>query len=101
MISPVLTYYQRGCSFNDSPLPHEVFYGPVKLQPMLFQDDAIKLSTSRNGAQNGNLKVESIMKSKLLEIHPDKSCYLVVADKTNQEMIKKEIDEHPFAYDMV
>ena len=76
----------------------EVFYGSVRLQPMLFQDDAIRLATTRNNAQSGNLRVESIMKSKLLEIHPDKSCYLLVADKTNYELIQNEINDNPFVY---
>ena len=82
--------------FEDST--EEVCYGSIRLQPMLFQDDAIRLATSRNNDQSGNLKVESIMKSKLLEIHPDKSCYLLLANKTNYDLVQKEISDNPFVY---
>jgi hypothetical protein len=46
---------------------HEVYYGgPLRLNPLLYQDDSLRLATSAKGAQFGNMIMESVMKRKLL-----------------------------------
>ena len=39
----------------------ELSYGGEQLQPLLFQDDISRLSTSVSGAQTGNDKIECVM----------------------------------------
>ena len=48
--------------FEDSQ--DEIYYGNVRIQPLLYQDDIIRLSTSRDNSQSGNMRMEQIMKSK-------------------------------------
>ena len=45
----------------------ELSYGSVKLQPLLFQDDIIRLSTTVEGAQAGNDMLDNFMECKLLD----------------------------------
>ena len=51
----------------------EVSYGTLRLGPVMFQDDLGCLSTSAQGAQAGNHKIETIMNLKQLKINVDKS----------------------------
>ena len=76
----------------------ELYYGNVRIQPLLYQDNLIRLSTSRDKAQSGNARVEAVMKSKQLEVHQDKSCFLIMADKANYNRIKSEIKVEPLMY---
>ena len=47
----------------------EVSYGPLPLQPFLFQDDVARLCTSIESAQAGNDKMAAITSLKQLEIN--------------------------------
>ena len=54
---------------------HEIYYGgKIRLNPLLYQDDSLRLATSVSSAQYGNNLMESIMNRKLLTIN-DKSSY--------------------------
>ena len=55
----------------------EVSYGSVVLAPLLLQDDALRLTTTVEGARDGCLRFEKIMASKALELNTDKSVYLL------------------------
>ena len=77
----------------------EICYGKVRVESLIFQDDVVRCSTNRDKAQNGNLRIETVMKTKQLEIHPDKSCYLLTAGKENYRKIQEEIDKNPLTYD--
>ena len=48
----------------------------LRLQPVSFQDDMLRMCTGRDEAQEGFNIFEAVFKSKLLQIHPTKSCYL-------------------------
>ena len=72
--------------FEDSP--DELYYGGVRIQPLCYQDDLLKVSGSVEGIRFGNKRIESVMKSKQLEIHPKKTCYVVVGNKPNMERIR-------------
>ena len=43
--------------------------------------------------------MEAVMKSKQLEVHPDKTCYLVVGTEKATEKLKSEIIDKPLVYD--
>ena len=60
---------------------NEVFYHDIRLQPLIYQDDLGKSSSCRKDAQAGNDKIEACMETKLLDLHQDKSCYIVIGNK--------------------
>ena len=54
----------------------------------------------RNEAQEGCNRFEAVFKSKLLEIHPTKSCFLVFSpNKKIGESMGQEVMERPLVYD--
>ena len=86
------------CHFEDSPV--EICYGSTRLQPISFQDDVLRMCTGRDEAQEGFNRMEAVFKSKLLEIHPTKSCYLLFANNSKmRNRIQSEIADRPLTYD--
>ena len=77
---------------------NEICYGAVKLGPLLFQDDTLRLTTSGEGAQDGSKRFEKIMDSKMLNINVDKSVYLLMGKKKVVEKIRREINDNPITY---
>ena len=78
----------------------EVCYGSIRLQPVSFQDDILRVCSTRDQAQDGYARFEAVFNSKLLQIHPTKSCYLVVgSDRKTKELIRQEIMKRPLVYD--
>ena len=65
-------------AFKDSK--HEVNYGHLEMQPLIFQDDLLKLSTSVEHAQTDIDLIEKRTDSKLLDLHLDKSVYIVIGE---------------------
>ena len=73
----------------------EVTFGDISLGPVLFQDDIARLALTVSSAQAGNMKMESVAATKLLDFNIDKSCYIVIGrNKRRQELIK-QLDENP------
>ena len=78
----------------------EESHGLVRLQPLSFQDDVIRMCPGRAGAQEGYHKFEAVFKSKLLEIHPTKSCFILFSnDNKMRSKIENEINQQPLIYD--
>ena len=73
----------------------EISYGSVKLQPMLFQDDISRLSTTVQGAQAGNVRMENVMESKLLDFNLDKSCAILMGAKGVKDEMENELKDNP------
>ena len=71
----------------------EVAYSDLRLQPLLFQDNLGRLSTSRDSAQAGNIKIEACFDTKLLDANTDKTVYILIGDKKNN--LKNQIDQNP------
>ena len=71
----------------------EICYGDVRLQPLKFQDDLSRMSTSVNAAQEGNTKVAEITNIKQLEINIDKSSYILIG---NTEVVNNMRDQINF-----
>ena len=80
--------------FHDSK--HEVSYGSVQLSTLLYQDDAFRLTTSVEGARDGCKRFEMMMKSKALQINPDKSVFLLAGKRSNLKRIREEILKEPY-----
>ena len=53
----------------------ESFYGSVRLQPLLFMDDCIRLADGVREAQAGNVKLSYALREKLLTYHKTKSTW--------------------------
>ena len=74
-------------------------YGSLRLQPVSFQDDVLRVCGDRDSAQEGFNRLEAVFKSKLLNIHPTKSCYLLFGNNKTKKRIENEIAERPLIYD--
>ena len=70
----------------------------MRLAPLQFQDDSLRLTTSLEGARDGCRRMELIMGSKALDINTDKSIYLLAANKKNMKRIRDEIEKTPIIY---
>ena len=73
----------------------EVIYGEVRLQPLMFQDDVVRLVGDVSSARAGNRRIENVVKLKQLEMHPDKTGILIFGDR---ECIRKEVDQRPIMF---
>ena len=51
----------------------EVIYGGIRLQPLMFQDDVVRLAGNLASARAGNERLARVTKLKQLEMHPDKT----------------------------
>ena len=76
----------------------EVNYGSVRLQPISFQDDIARMARDVQTAQAGNVKLASLMKEKQLEVHPDKTCYIIMGGKKFKERVLEELRESPIMF---
>ena len=83
--------------FKDSK--YEVKYGEVELSPIQYQDDAIRLTGSVEGARDGIRRFEELMGSKCLNVNIDKSIYMLAGKKSNVERIREQLKEKPLCYD--
>ena len=86
-----------GVSEGFSESSHEVLYGGIlRLNPLLYQDDALRMTTSAKSAQLGNGIMESLMKRKLLNIN-DKSSYLLFGKQSQIQSIKEALSNSPLS----
>ena len=74
---------------------YEISYSQLRLQPLIFQDDISRLSSSPADAQAGNTLIEACMESKLLDLNTDKSCYVVLRKKQMVQKIESELLSSP------
>ena len=93
LISAINLDYSISRFFFNSP--NEVYYHDVKLQPIIYQDDLGRFASSRMEAQAGNDMIEACMETKLLNLHKDKSCYIVIGDKETTAQINEELEVFP------
>ena len=91
--------YKKNHSINKdiSNSEYEISYLFLRLQPLIYQDDLSRMSTSAKNAQAGNDIIEHCMESKLLDLHPEKSCYIVFGKDEVTKNLKKEIEENPLS----
>ena len=76
----------------------EVYYGNIRIQPLLYQDDVLRMATSVSSARTGNTKLDVMAKSKQLEMHPDKTCFIVIGKREQILKIEKEIEQSPILF---
>ena len=73
----------------------ETFYGTVRLQPILFMDDCMRLADGVRKAQAGHIKLDYAIKEKLLTYHKDKSVYMVYGSKKYRQNVEEEVEDNP------
>ena len=79
--------------FQDST--SEIFYHNLKLQPLIYQDDLGRFSSSIREAQDSNAKIEACMEGKLLDLHKDKSCFMMFGNSEQRDDFQKQIKDTP------
>ena len=80
--------------FHDSE--HEVWYGEVRMQPLLFQDDVMRVSEGQLEAQVGNNLMDMVTESKLLTFNHSKSAYVIIGGgKENKKKLLNELNSSP------
>ena len=52
-------------------------------------DDILRMAETIESAQNGNVRMESIMKMKLLEFNQEKSCFIVMGNRKARKKFPK------------
>ena len=76
----------------------EDVYGSVRLKPLIYQDDVLRSSRSVVETRNGNIKLNSAIKEKALEIHPTKSNYILVGSKEFKDSVEHETSVDPIMF---
>ena len=74
---------------------HEVNYGNVVINPLLYQDDVARLSLDLKSVQIGNDKMEAVAERKLLNYNLEKSCFTVIGSKKTRAKMQQEVKECP------
>ena len=72
----------------------DLSYGPSRLSPLLFQDDAAKFSTGLAEAQKGNVLISQAMKMKQLELNIDKSATIIFGKRKKVDQIRNFIEQN-------
>ena len=70
---------------------HEISYSNLRLQPLIFQDDIARLSSNRDDAQAGNVRINDCLESKLLDANTDKTVYILIGEKYSVDKIRQDI----------
>ena len=70
-------------------------YAEIDIFPLLYQDDLTAVSDSVDSAQNTNDKIESMMESKLLDLHETKSKFIIVGKKKARVKLEEEVKRNP------
>ena len=73
----------------------EVKYGGVKIQPEIFQDDILRLAPDVASARAGNVKIDSVMKQKQLQLNDTITGYILMGDPTIANVTRRELSAVP------
>ena len=73
----------------------EIYYGNINIQPLLYKDAVIRMSSSVTKARSGNEKMALISNSKQLEMHSSKTVLVSFGSKKQQKTIEEEIRSNP------
>ena len=73
----------------------EVRYGGVRILPLMFQDDIMRVADGVSAARAGNVKVAFTMNSKQLQLNKDKTSYIIVGSGKQAENARTDIERLP------
>ena len=68
-----------------------LFYGTVPISPLLFQDDIFSLSGTINSARSSLYRVNIVMKQKQLQLHQDKTSYILFGSEAQKQEIRTKL----------
>ena len=72
-----------------------MFYGTVPISPLLFQDDVFSVSETVNAARSSLQRVDIVMKQKRLTLNKDKTAYILLGQKEEQDKIRTALKKSP------
>ena len=84
---PVATFFEHS--------EHELYYGDVWMNPCIYQDDLARVADSVSSAQAGIDKIEACMETKLLDLHDEKSCFIIFGKGKQLEEMKTNLNQTP------
>ena len=71
-----------------------VHYVDIRMQPLAWHVDMGILNEDVQMARNHNIWMEDMLSEKLLEVHPDKTVYIVKGSSSYKNKLVKEILHH-------
>ena len=71
----------------------------MRIMPVMFQDDVMRVVDSIDAARAGNIKVASTMKSKQIKLNEDTTSYIMFGSKKQVENARVEIKQSPITCD--
>ena len=74
---------------------NNVTYGAVRLQPLTFQDNIVRLSLGIGNLKAGTSKLDTVIKLKKLMYHDDKTGVIVMGDETKVRRAKLLLTRSP------
>jgi hypothetical protein len=93
LISTINLDFSINRFFFDSS--NEIFFHNVRMQPLIYQDDLGRFASSRMDAQAGITKIETCMETKILDLHPEKSCFIIVGSKDATTELRNDLMLNP------
>ena len=76
----------------------EYYYGSVRCQGVIYQDDTGRASRSVIQAQAGNTKLNAVFRDKGVEAHRDKSSFIVCGSKKYKDNVIAELKLTPLKF---
>ena len=65
------------------------------MNPIIYQDDLARVACIATSAQAGIDRVEVCMETKMLDLHDEKSCFLVFGKGKSEQAMKRELLRAP------
>ena len=76
----------------------EVWYEDTRIQPLIFQDDVARLATDIESARKGNQLLSTMINTKFLEMHEEKSGFLLFGDLKQTKDMETEMSKSPLTF---
>ena len=70
----------------------------MRIQPVAYQDDVARASSSVAEVQAGMTKMSAMLKDKGLEAHPDKTCFIVIGSSEFKSKVYDDIKMSPLTF---
>ena len=79
--------------FHDSAC--EVMYDSLALSACLYQDDIARMADNLEAVREGNLRLEAMAESKLLDYHNSKSGMIIIGGRKFQKKTRESLSRNP------
>ena len=73
----------------------EINYGTVRIQPLIFQDDVLRLADCLSSVKAGNMKIGNIMNQKKLKLNEDKTGFIMMGNEIEKKRTRVIIERSP------